>query len=97
MFGRTEALAGLVGPNHFFQPTDSIPATFEHGFQQHEAAAGFVAFMQQYLPALLGQPAEMIPRRATVVAAFERMTELELPLQVASPTASPTASPVGLT
>lgn len=37
--------------------------------------------MQNYLPALLCKPPEDVPKRSTVVAAFQLMAELEWPLQ----------------
>ena len=93
MFGTTEAFKGLVGPNHFFMPQDSVPQMFEYGFQLHEASAGFVAFARHYLPFLnslnptasppAAAAAGTVADRATVVGAYEVVHALELPLQVA--------------
>ena len=86
LFGTTDAFKGLVGPNHFFMPRDSVPQMFEYGFQHHESAAGFVAFAKHYMPFLhnlnpgcqTAAPEGVIADRATVVGAFDLIHALEL-------------------
>ena len=77
LFGTHAALAELTGPNHFFVPKKEIPYKFELGGVPHESAAGLVA-LTDYLTFLAGQDAW---NRATVEAAFDRMQDLEQPLQ----------------
>lgn len=80
MFGRTDALAELDGPNHFFIPRDRIPYVFELGGACHEGCAGLLG-LWPYLAFLAGGNPAAPPDRATIVRAFERMAELEGPLQ----------------
>jgi cysteine desulfurase family protein (TIGR01976 family) len=73
MFGRTEALAEIVGPNHYFIPNDSVPHKFELGGISHEACAGLLA-TRPYLQFLARRH---VDDRETVVKAFEAMEKLE--------------------
>lgn len=77
LFGRTEAFAELVGPNHFFVPRDEVPYKFELGGVAHESCAGLLA-LRAYLQFLAGR--EVYDRR-TVTEAFAVMEALERPLQ----------------
>ncbi len=38
--GRSDAVAELIGPNHFFVPRDEVPYKFELGGASHEGCAG---------------------------------------------------------
>ena len=82
LFGRTEAFAELRGPNHFFIPEDEIPYKFELGGASHEGCAGLCA-LAPYLGRLVGERGTDAGNcdHATVRAAFDRMTELERPVQ----------------
>ena len=82
LFGRTEAFAELRGPNHFFIPDDEIPYKFELGGASHEGCAGLCA-LAPYLGRLVGEHGTDAGNcdHATVRAAFDRMTELERPVQ----------------
>ena len=40
LWGRSDALAELTGPNHFFIPDDEVPYKFEIGGPSHEGCAG---------------------------------------------------------
>lgn len=82
LFGRTEAFAELRGPNHFFIPDDEIPYKFELGGASHEGCAGLCA-LAPYLGRLVGERGTAAGNcdHATVRAAFDRMTELERPVQ----------------
>ena len=82
LFGRTEAFAELRGPNHFFIPDDEIPYKFELGGASHEGCAGLCA-LAPYLGRLVGERGTDAGNcdHATVRAAFDRMTELERPVQ----------------
>jgi len=78
LYGTHEAFEQLTGPNHFFIPKESIPYKFELGCISHEGCAGLIA-LKHYLSFLTG---EEYQGRQTVIKAFERMSELELPLQI---------------
>lgn len=78
LFGRSEAMAELTGPNHFFIPRDAIPYKFEVGGASHEGCAGLLA-LESFLAAMAERPAPL--DHAAITAAFDRMTALELPLQ----------------
>ncbi len=96
LFGRTEAMDELTGPNHDFIDRKAHPYKFELGGASHEACAG-VAALNDYLRETAqdatqpqgreedtearGLAARGAPDRATVVRAFETFTALELPLQ----------------
>ena len=79
LFGRADALAELEGPNHFFIPKDHVPYKFELGGANHEGCAALLA-LAGCLAFLAGQ-ADGSCHRATIEAAFGRMTALEAPLQ----------------
>ncbi|MDZ4754547.1 MAG: cysteine desulfurase-like protein [Phycisphaerae bacterium] len=80
LYGRTDALAELRGPNHFFIPEGQVPYKFELGGASHEGCAAILA-LQPYLAFLAGEDPAHAGTRATIERAFERMTELEAPLQ----------------
>jgi cysteine desulfurase family protein (TIGR01976 family) len=80
LYGRADALAELRGPNHFFIPKSQVPYVFELGGASHEGCAAIRA-LGPYLSFLAGSDSAAPPDRPTIVRAFERMTELELPLQ----------------
>ncbi len=75
LFGRTEAFAEIVGPNHFFIPANSVPHKFELGGISHEACAGLLA-LRPYLQFLAGRH---VDDRETIVKAFQVMERLEAP------------------
>jgi cysteine desulfurase family protein (TIGR01976 family) len=77
LFGRHECFAEVAGPNHFFIPRSSIPYAFELGGASHEGCAGLLG-LRPYLRFLAGREPD---DRATVVAAFDEIERLELPLQ----------------
>ena len=77
LYGRSDALAELEGPNHFFIPRDRVPYKFQIGGACHEGCAAILA-LGRFLAFLAGETA---CDRSTVERAFARMTELELPLQ----------------
>ncbi|MBM4107280.1 MAG: aminotransferase class V-fold PLP-dependent enzyme [Phycisphaerae bacterium] len=87
LYGRREALAELVGPNHEFIAKDDLPRKFELGGVNHEGAAGILAldhFLRDLagLPRLrdLADPAAAFDR-AVVGKAFDLVERLEVPLQ----------------
>jgi cysteine desulfurase family protein (TIGR01976 family) len=80
MWGSSEALAELTGPNHFFVAVDDVPHKFELGGVNHEGCAGILG-VAEYLGFLAGGAAPENLDRVVVERAFARMTELELPLQ----------------
>jgi len=80
LYGRADAVAELTGPNHFFIPKESVPYKFELGGSNHEGCAGLVG-LGRYLNLVAGRPESDPCGRDTIVAAFQRMGELELPLQ----------------
>ncbi len=53
LYGKDEAFAELVGPNHFFVPAADIPYKFELGGADHEACAGWLG-VAPYLAAVAG-------------------------------------------
>lgn len=79
LWGRNEAFAevGLKGRNHWFVPDDDYPYKHELGGINHEQCAGWNA-VADYLAFVAGHKGEFT--RATIVAAFERMKDLEEPL-----------------
>lgn len=82
MFGRHEAFAELVGPNHFFIHATEIPYKFELGGVNHEGCAGLCA-LGAYLRLVAGQD-EQTGRplqRDTVTRAFDVIAALETRLQ----------------
>ena len=82
LYGKREAIAELRAPNHFFIPPTQLPYAFELGGACHEGCAGIVA-LDRYLAFLAGAADGAGGDRATALRAFERMTELERPLQQA--------------
>ena len=74
LFGRHEAFAELVGPNHFFVPEKEVPYRWEPGAPSHEACAGLLG-LRPYLAFLAGHDAYQ--GRATVEAAWAEMHRLE--------------------
>ncbi len=76
MFGKKEALAELVGPNHFFIPADELPYKFEPGGANHESCAGLLG-LGDYLEFLTGADS---CDRAVIEKAFARMQAWEEPL-----------------
>jgi cysteine desulfurase family protein (TIGR01976 family) len=79
MYGKSEALAGLTGPNHFFIPGDDLPYKFEPGGANHESCAALLG-LGDYLKFLAGAPDDAACDRAVVEQAFARMQEWEEPL-----------------
>lgn len=78
LFGRSDALAELAGPNHFFIPYDEVPYKFELGGASHEGCAAILG-LGDYLQSLTGNSGPV--DRNTVEEAFALMTACELPLQ----------------
>ncbi|MBC02159.1 MAG: cysteine desulfurase-like protein [Phycisphaerae bacterium] len=83
LFGRSEAFEDLRGPNHFFIADDDLPYKYELGGASHEGCAGLCA-LGGYLGELAGSPVDSADECGTdiVQRAFERMKELEEPVQV---------------
>jgi cysteine desulfurase family protein (TIGR01976 family) len=75
LFGRTEALEPLEGPNHYFNQL-SLAGKFELGCQSYEGCAGLVA-LKDYLRLLAG---DVEFSRDTVVKAFRVAKCLEMPV-----------------
>ncbi|MFO0827350.1 MAG: cysteine desulfurase-like protein [Phycisphaerales bacterium] len=80
LYGKSDALAELDGPNHFFIPRDRVPYKFELGGACHEGCAGLLA-LWKYLAFLAGADGAAPPSRDVVERALARMAELEVPLQ----------------
>jgi cysteine desulfurase family protein (TIGR01976 family) len=80
LYGRTDALAELTGPNHFFIPNDSIPLKFEPGGITHEGCAGWLA-VAEHLNFLSGREEGLGIDRQAVADAFSVVEALEMPLQ----------------
>jgi cysteine desulfurase family protein (TIGR01976 family) len=80
LYGRSDALAELPSPNHFFIPADELPYAYELGGPSHEGCAGLLG-IGDYLGFLAGHTQEQELDRNAVEAAFSRMTQCELPLQ----------------
>jgi cysteine desulfurase family protein (TIGR01976 family) len=79
LWGRSDALAELEGPNHFFVPADELPYKFELGGPSHEGCAG-IRGLRDYLAFLVEvEPHEL--DRVAVEKAFAIMTACEMPLQ----------------
>jgi cysteine desulfurase family protein (TIGR01976 family) len=79
MYGKTEALAELTGPNHFFIPNNELPYKFEPGGANHESCAGLLG-LGDYLKFLTGTDAAANCDRAVVEAGMNRMQAWEEPL-----------------
>jgi len=80
MWGRSDAMAELEGPNHFFVAKDDVPYKFELGGVNHEGCAGLLG-TREYLAFLSGVSDSDNLDRAAVERAFEIMTACELPVQ----------------
>lgn len=80
LYGKNDAFALLTGPNHYFIPKDEVPYKFELGGANHEGCSGLLA-LGAYLNFLAGRKSDEPIERKTVAAAFDRMTQCELPLQ----------------
>ena len=80
LFGKSEALAEIEGPNHFFIPRSAGAYKFELGGVSHEGCAGLNA-LPRYLNVVAGKPENATCERATIVEAFNAMASLELPVQ----------------
>ncbi len=80
LWGRSDALAELEGPNHFFVDRDDVPYSFELGGVSHESCAGLLG-TRDYLCALAEPPEPGRLDRADVENAFDVMTACELPVQ----------------
>ncbi len=80
LYGRVDAIAELEGPNHVFIPKDRIPYKFELGGACHEGCAAILA-LSRYLAFVAGEDEQAAANRDVVDRAFQRMTELEVPLQ----------------
>lgn len=80
LWGRSDALAELTGPNHFFIPDNEVPYKFEIGGPSHEGCAGLLG-LRDYLAFLAGAPDPDALTRTHIESAFATMTGCELPLQ----------------
>ncbi len=80
LWGRSDALAELSGPNHFFVPNDEVPYKFELGGVNHEGCAALLG-LRDYLAFLSNtdDPADL--DRNSIEGAFTLMTACEMPLQ----------------
>ncbi len=76
LFGKTEALSELEGPNHFFLPSNAYK--FELGGANHEGCAGLLA-LGDYLN-FLAETSGPVTRQ-TITCAWDVMESLELTLQ----------------
>ena len=80
LFGKSDALEEIEGPNHFFIPKHEIPYKFELGGISHECGAGLNA-LPKYLNVVAGRAPDSPWNRQTIVDAFQVMERLEAPLQ----------------
>lgn len=76
LYGKHEAYARLVGPNHFFVPRDAVPYKFELGAPPYELCAGLVG-LRDYLR-MVGGPVGS--DRERFVRAFRTMLTMERPV-----------------
>lgn len=85
LFGRSEALAELRGPNHFFIPEEDVAYRFELGGASHEGCAGLCGLAPVLAHLADVENPEGVDAdscsRETIVAAFDAMTMLEAPVQ----------------
>lgn len=79
LYGKSEALAELAGPNHFFVPDQELPYKFEPGGANHESCAGLLG-LGEYLKFVADAPADAPCDRATIEEAWNRMAAYEEPL-----------------
>lgn len=77
LWAKSDALAELDGPNHFFIPEDERPYKFEIGGVCHEGCAGILGFAD-YLRVLADLPEGARVDRPAVERAFQLMTSCEL-------------------
>jgi cysteine desulfurase family protein (TIGR01976 family) len=80
LWGQTDALAELTGPNHFFVSDDDLPYKFELGGPNHEGCAG-ICGLRDYLAYLVDLEDPQQLDRPAIERAFDVMTACELPLQ----------------
>lgn len=80
LWAKSDAIAELRGPNHFFIPEDDLPYKFEIGGVCHEGCAGILG-LADYLRVLARVPEDAALDREAVERAFGVMTACELPLQ----------------
>jgi cysteine desulfurase family protein (TIGR01976 family) len=80
LYGKTEALSELTGPNHFFIDRNELPYKFELGGVCHEGCAGILA-LGRYVNALLNRPEEEPLSRDAIESAAALMGACEEPLQ----------------
>ncbi len=80
LWGKREAFAELRGTNHFYMAEDHVPQKFEPGGAGYELCGGLLG-LARYLKLLAGRSNDSPITRDALVAAFDRMTELEMPLQ----------------
>jgi selenocysteine lyase/cysteine desulfurase len=80
LWGRTDAVAELTGPNHFFIADDEVPYKFEMGGPSHEGCAG-IRGLRDYLAFLVDLEDPQSLDRSAIEKAFDIMTACELPLQ----------------
>lgn len=78
LYARSDALAPLTAPNHFFVAEDDLPYRFEPGGANHEGCAALLG-LGDYLQFLAGADPDAPFDRAVVETAFARMEELEQP------------------
>ncbi len=76
LYGKHSAVAELTGPNHYFLKKDYLPEKFELGNPNYESCAGLLG-LRPYLQFLAG--ANSFDRQ-TVLAAWEVMESIEMPL-----------------
>lgn len=81
MFGHRDAFRDLTGPNHEFIPKDTLPAKWEIGGANPEAAAGIAALADyvHFLATASGGPSAT-PRQA-FESAFHAIEAIEIALQ----------------
>lgn len=80
LWGSSEAMAELEGPNHFFVDRDDVPYKLELGGVNHEGCAGLLG-VRDYLAFLARQADPEGLDRDGVERAFGLMAACELPVQ----------------
>lgn len=76
LYGRTDAIASVTGPNHFFIDDDDVPYKFELGGPNHESCAGLLA-LERYLAHVIDVAPSTTLDDAQLGQAFDHMTALE--------------------
>lgn len=76
LWGSTDAIGELEGPNHFFIDPEDVPYKFEPGGVSHEGCAGLLG-MGAYLSAVDGARVEELPDRATIERVMAHFAHLE--------------------